>query len=417
VHDAVPAGHSTRRPRPGRVVPDTGRVTASGPGELAVDLTAELVSLDTTNPSLVPGSPGERPAVEHLRHRLAGSGFRTEVVEATPGRPSLLAWHTGPRSGRTLVLDGHLDVVGSGAMPHPFEPRIDGDRMTGRGTSDMKSGVAAMVVAAEEAARRGMAGTVVLALVADEEYASVGTEELLPALAGFGLEPDGCIVGEPTWLNVAAAHRGYAVVEVTLRGTAAHSSQPELGVNALTHLGRLLGYVERAHAELCSRPPHPVVGHGSWAATVAHSGEAPFTVPDLATTMLERRTVPGESAATALDDVQAMLAGLTAADPTVSGEARLVTSRDAWELGTDPATSRLLDLLGGALPRHGGSAPAQMGCPYWMESAMWQAAGIPTVVCGPAGGGLHADDEWVDLAQVRVYADALVDVVEGFCGG
>jgi acetylornithine deacetylase len=393
-------------------------VTPPDVGDLAVELTAELVGIDTTNPSLVAGSPGERAAVDQLRDRLAGAGFRTEVVEATaPGRPSLLAWHTGPRPGRTLVLDGHLDVVGAGVMPHPFEPRTDADRMTGRGTCDMKAGVAAMVVAAEETARRGVPGTVVLALVADEEHDSIGTEAVLPALGRLGLAPDGCVVGEPTWLDLAAAHRGYAVVEVTLRGTASHSSQPELGVNALTHLGRLLALVERADQELRTRPPHPVVGHGSWAATVAHSGEAPFTVPDLATTLLERRTVPGEPAAVALDSVQAMLDSLVGADPTVRGRAALVTWRDAWELGGDPVTGHLLELFEQSLPAHGGPVPARVGCPYWMESAMWQAAGVPTVVCGPAGGGLHADDEWVDLGQVRAYARALVDVVAGFCGG
>lgn len=392
-------------------------MTAPTPGELAVDLTAELVAIDTTNPALVADAPGERAAVEHLRQRLSSADFGIEVVEEVPGRPSLVAWHTGPQPGRTLVLDGHLDVVGAGVMPQPFEPRVDGDRMTGRGTCDMKAGVAAMVVAAEEAARRGLAGTVVLALVADEEAASVGTEAVLPVLDRLGLAPDGCVVGEPTWLDLAAAHRGYAVVEVVLQGTAAHSSQPELGVNALTHLGRLLGRVEQADAALRAGPAHPVVGHGSWTATVARAGEAPFTVPDRASTMLELRTVPGESAAGALDDVHAMLAGLTAADPTVSADARLVTWRDGWELGTDPATERLVGLLKESLPRHGASVPRKVGFPYWMESAMWQAAGIPTVVCGPAGGGLHADHEWVDLAQVRTYTEALVDVVQGFCGG
>lgn len=392
-------------------------MTPATVGELAVSLTAELVALDTTNPTLVPGAPGEAAAVEPLRGRLATGGFETEVVEDVPGRPSLLAWCRGPRPGRTLVLDGHLDVVGPGAMPHPFEPRVEGDRMTGRGSCDMKAGVAAMVVAAEEWVRRGTAGTVVLALVADEEAGSVGTEAVLPALDRLGLAPDGCVVGEPTWLDLAAAHRGYAVVEATLRGTAGHSSQPDLGVNALTHLGRLLGCVEQADAALRSGPAHPVVGHGSWAATVAHAGEAPFTIPDSATAMVERRTVPGEPAAAALDDVRAMLGELAAADPTVTGEARLVTCRDGWELSSEPAARHLAGLFDEALPRHAAPRPRRVGFPYWMESAMWQAAGVPTVVCGPAGGGLHADDEWVDLRQVRAYAGALADVVEGFCRG
>jgi acetylornithine deacetylase len=388
-----------------------------------VDLTMQLVELNTVNPALERGAPGERVAVRLLAGRLAAAGFSVEVVEApgAPHRPSLLATSRGRGGGRSLVLNGHLDTVGPGGMAAPFSPRIEGDthagRLVGRGACDMKAGVAAMVVCAEQAAAAGTAGDVVLALVADEEHASVGTESVLAHLAGKGALPDACIVGEPTWLDLAVAHRGFAVIEVQLRGRAAHSSRPQDGSNAVTHLGRLLTAVERADAELSAREPHPYAGHGSLLATVARGGEAPFSLPATASALVERRTLPGEPAGDALREVEALIAALHAQDPAVDGRCAEVLSREAWQARTDePLTATLLDLLAEGLVAAGRPSPARVGAPYWMESALWDAAGVPTVVCGPAGGGLHGDDEWVDLAQLRAYAAALHHVIMRFCG-
>ena len=145
----------------------------------AVELTRELVALDTVNPALVPGAPGERPAVELLATRLEPRGFEIEIV-GPPDRPSLIATHRG-RGGQSLALNGHLDTVGVEGMDDPFSARIEGDRMYGRGTCDMKAGVAAMVVAAEHAAGNGHDGDIVLALVADEEHGSLGTAGKAPS--------------------------------------------------------------------------------------------------------------------------------------------------------------------------------------------------------------------------------------------
>src|SRR4051794_27959620 len=139
--------------------------------EAAVELTRELVALNTVNPTLVPGAPGERPAVELLAARLGPQGFEIEVVGPAE-RPSLIATHRG-RGGRSIALNGHLDTVGVEGMEDPFGARIEGERMYGRGTCDMKAGVAAMVVAAEHAASAGHDGDVMLALVADEEHGSL----------------------------------------------------------------------------------------------------------------------------------------------------------------------------------------------------------------------------------------------------
>jgi acetylornithine deacetylase len=363
----------------------------------SVELTRELVALDTVNPALVPGAPGERPAVELLATRLGARGFEIEIV-GSADRPSLLATHRGRGGGRSLVLNGHLDTVGVEGMEDPFSARIDGDRMYGRGTCDMKAGVAAMVVAAERAADAGCDGDVVLALVADEEHGSLGTAAVLEHLAGR--VPDACIVGEPTWLDVIVAHRGFSVVEVELHGRAAHSSRPHEGVNAVTLLGRLLSAVEARDDELAARDPHPYAGHGSLMATVARGGSAPFTLAAHAFATIERRTVPGEPLDSGLRDVESIIEALE-----LDADCRELIARNAWELSDTAAAGRLIELL----PFEG-----RAGAPYWMESAMWEAAGVPTVVCGPAGGGLHTVVEWVELAQVRAYEEALAALIQAF---
>ncbi len=373
-------------------------------GQAAVALTAELVAVDSVNPGLVPGAAGEAAVIELLSQRLRRNGFQTHVLapDEHPDRPSLVAIGPSGASGPTVLFTGHVDTVGVSGMSAPFEAAVDGDRMTGRGTSDMKAGVASMVVAAERLAVAGTAGRVVLALVADEEDASLGAETVLDALPGLGVRPDVALVGEPTWLAATASLRGYALVEVALEGRAAHSSQPEHGVNAVLHLGRLLAAVEeRSHAL-----PDPA---GSLMVTVATGGESPFVLARTARAVVERRTVPGERSADALAEVEQLLDALRAADPTVAATATLTMAREAWRADDAGPAATFTDDLLAAL---GDAAPAEpFHAPYWMEAPLWQAAGIPAVVCGPAGGGLHAADEWVDLGQVRRYAQALVDAV------
>jgi acetylornithine deacetylase len=377
-------------------------VKLSAPAHPAVELTKALVALDTVNPELVPGAPGEAAAVEFLAQRLGARGFEIEVVGPAE-RPSLLATHRGRSGGPSLALNGHLDTVGVEGMDDPFSARVDGDRLYGRGTCDMKAAVAAMVVAAERAAEAGHDGDVLLALVADEEHGSVGSTAVLEHLRAANRLPDACLIGEPTWLNVVVAHRGFSVVEVELRGRAAHSSRPHEGVNAVALLGRLLGGIERRDDALATREPHPYAGHGSLMATVARGGTAPFTLAASASAIVERRTVPGEPLDAGLREVESIMEALS-----LTGECRELLARGAWERSGAPAARRVVELL----PSEG-----RTGAPYWMESARWEAAGVPTVVCGPAGGGLHTAVEWVELEQLRAYAEALAALIPAFGRG
>jgi len=365
-----------------------------GPEDAAVALLAELVGIDSVNPGLVPGAAGEGATVEHLRHRLEGSGFTTTVVPAAgpDDRPSLLAVPSGPDPAAevpTVVLNGHLDTVGVAGMPNPFVARVEGDRLHGRGAADMKGGVAALVAAAEHLVATAAPVRPVLALAADEEDAGRGSEALVAALAASDLSPDACLIAEPTDLAVCRSLRGFAVVRVRFTGRAAHSSQAEQGVNAVTHLGRLLHAVDvRAGAVRASG--------GDLMVTVARGGGSAFVVPDSAECLVEVRTPPDRTSATALDEVRALLR------PEWAASAELEAHRDGWRLAADGAAADLAHRLAGRL-----GAGTQFDAPYWMEAPLWERL-CPTLVCGPSGGGLHAADEWVDLSQVRAFTAAVV---------
>jgi acetylornithine deacetylase len=364
------------------------------PATEAVALLAELVGIDSVNPGLVPGAAGEADIVEHLGARLRAAGFGTTVLRPPghPDRPSLVAVPPGPPAGPTVVLNGHLDTVGVTGMPEPFTPRVDGDRLHGRGAADMKGGVAAVVAAAERLLATGAPVHPVLALVADEEDASLGSETVVAALPRLGIRPVTCLVAEPTDLALARSLRGFAVVRVSFTGRAAHTSQAELGVNAVTSLGRLLHAVD-------ARAPETRAAGGDLMVTMARGGESPFVVPDSAECLVELRMPPDRPGTEALAEVRSLLR------PEWQAEAELVASRDGWRLDDAGPAADLAGRLGAEL----GTGPT-FDAPYWMEAPLWQRV-CPTVVCGPSGGGLHAVDEWVDLGQVRAFASALVAVL------
>jgi len=381
------------------------------PATEAVALLCDLVGIDSVNPALVPGAAGETRIVEHLQARLDRSGFATTVVPAhgEAHRPSLVAVAPGPVDRPTVVLNGHLDTVGVAGMAEPFTPRVDGDRLFGRGAADMKGGVAGLVIAAEELARRAR-GSVVLALVADEEDRSLGTETVLAHLGVTGLRPDLALVAEPSHLDLTVSLRGFAVVEVEFAGRAAHTSQPDEGVDAVAQLGRFLGAVAAAREPIRARG-------GELLVSVVRGGSAPFTVADRASATVERRTAPGESSAGALEEVEMLLARMRNEDPTVTATARLVVARESWQLQPAGPARTFATVLDERLTTVPGRTGARFAAPYWMEAPLFEASGIPALVCGPSGGGLHSVDEWVDLRQVRAFPEAIGTAVASLAEG
>ena len=370
------------------------------------DLLSDLVAIDSVNPSLVPGGAGEGEIAAHVARWARGAGLEAEVLEGTPGRPSVLVRAPGSGGGGTLLLCGHLDTVTTAGIDDALRPRIDGDRLYGRGAYDMKAGVAAALVACRQARARGLAGDVVVAAVADEEHASLGVQEALGALRA-----DAAIVTEPTELEVVVAHRGFVWSEIEVTGRAAHGSRPHLGIDAIVKAGPVLTAIGALDAELGART-HPLLGRGSVHASLISGGEELSSYPARCVVGLERRTLPGDTRQSVEAELERLLAGCGAADPALVAQARTLLVREPFEV---PHGAAIVRHVRDAAAHVLGAPPQLTGASYWADAAFIAAAGIPTVMFGPSGEGAHADEEWVSLSSTDAVAEVLVAVAEQVC--
>jgi acetylornithine deacetylase len=371
-----------------------------------IDLLSGLVAIDSVNPSLVPGGAGEAEIAAFICGWARDAGLETTVLEQTPGRPTVLVRARGAGGGRTLLLCGHVDTVTVEGMDAPHSVRVDGDRLYGRGAYDMKAGVAAALLACREAASRELAGDVVVAAVADEEHASLGVQEALRVV-----KADAAVVTEPTELEVAVAHKGFVWIEIEIRGRAAHGSRPHLGVDAIVKAGPLLTALGALDAALGARS-HPLVGRPSVHASVIQGGEELSSYPARCVIGLERRTLPGETAADVEGEIAALLDACRADDPELDAGRRTLLVREPFEVDQDAEIVRaLLAATAGVLP----GAPVIGGASYWADAAFISAAGIPTALLGPGGEGAHANVEWVSIDDTVAVTEALIDVAERLC--
>ncbi len=372
------------------------------PEELTT-LLADLVGIDSQNPGLVPGAPGEEELARYVARWLEAAGFEVEVEKAAPGRPNVIGVAKGSGGGRTLMLNAHMDTVGVGGMERALEPWVENGRLYGRGAYDMKGSLAAILVAARDAAVEGLAGDVVVTAVADEEVASVGT-----AAVAAAHRADGAIVAEPTELQVAVAHRGFVAFEVETVGRAAHGSRPELGIDAIARMGYVLVGLEELDRSLRAQHSHPLLRSGSLHAGVIEGGVEFSTYPGRCLLTGERRTIPGETTDAVLHELVELLERAGREVENFEASARVSFARDPFEV---PEDDPIVELV-----KHHAGAVGVVGVPFWTDAALLAGAGIPTVVFGPEGEGAHADVEWVDLASVERCAEVLLAVAREFCG-
>jgi acetylornithine deacetylase len=367
-----------------------------------IELTAELVSVDSVNPTLIRGGAGEERIARLIAEWCDRAGLHVELIEAAPRRPSVVAVARGTGGGRSLMLNAHTDTVGVAGMEDPHQPRLADGRLHGRGAYDMKAGLAASMVAARESARAGLRGDVILTAVADEEVASIGTESVLRQWAA-----DAAIVTEPTGLEVCIAHKGFVAFELETIGRAAHGSRPDLGIDAIAKMGHVLVGLDALDRTLRANPSHELLGSGSLHASVISGGQEYSSYPERCVLQAERRTLPDETVEQAEAEVRGLLERLASADADFLGASRTVFSREPFEVAADEPIVELVRRCAGT---------AVAGASFWADSGLLAAAGIPTVVFGPGGEGAHAVVEWVDVAQVERCAEVLRAVAAEFCG-
>jgi acetylornithine deacetylase len=374
----------------------------------AVALARALIQIDSRNPTLAPDSPGEGDCARTLASVLDDWGFSVQLMESVPGRPNVVA-RIGPRNAPALMLNGHLDVVGVEGMVHnPFSAQVRGDRIYGRGSADMKGGVAAMCAAAVKGAQADSNRQILVTAVVDEEYESLG----MRALLADGIRADAAIITEPTRLAICPAHRGFVWMDIVVTGRAAHGSRYDIGVDAITHAGLLLAQLDKLERTRESGPRHQLLGRGSLHASKIQGGVGMSTYPELCNLAIERRTLPGESTEKALGEIRDACDHVRSEHPQFAARVTLNTA----QLPSDvPVDSPIVKRLRGALEREG--VPVKIeGLSAWTDAAPLNEAGIPTICFGPGDIALaHAAEEFVPIEEIDVATRVLTRLVREWC--
>ena len=378
-------------------------MTAIAPGD-ARALTSALVRIDSRNPNLAPGAAGEGAVAHALAEVLRAWGARVELVESSAGRPCVVARY-GTAGARSLMLNGHLDTVGIEHMVHaPWDAHEQGGRLYGRGSTDMKAGVAAMCAAAARAANRDLAGEIVITAVTDEEFESEGTRALLAR----GIRADAAIVTEPTRLAICPAHRGFAWIDVVVHGRAAHGSRYDLGVDAVKGAALVLADLDLFEERDLAGRRHPLLGHPSLHAATIEGGIGWSTYPDRCLLRIERRTLPGETPAQALAEVEDACARVRARRPALRTECRLVFAQAPSDVAVH---APVVQALQASLAATGEPVRIE-GMSAWTDAALLNDAGIPAICFGPGDIMLaHAAEEYVSLDEIDRATAVLEDLI------
>ncbi|TFC61138.1 M20/M25/M40 family metallo-hydrolase [Cryobacterium sp. TMB1-7] len=374
-----------------------------------VVLAARLIAIDSTNPDLCPDGAGEAEIADWCAQWLAARGFEVHRLEERSGRPSIVGIKRGTGEGASLMLNAHLDTVGvDGYEGDPFSGARHSDRVHGRGAFDTKGGLAAVLVAAHRATLTPLAGDLLVTLVADEEFGSLGTEEVLRRFTA-----DAAIVVEPSELSLTVCHRGFAWFELTLHGRAAHGSMPGQGVDAIRHAGLVLQGLDELRAGIEQKPAHPLLGHGSVRVATITGGTDAATVAASATLTIERRTLPGETPERIEAELRRLLDRLARDTADFRYDLTRLVARGAFEADPNWPIVRLLDEQAERVLGH---AVVQRGEPFWTDAGLVREAGIQCLLFGVDGAGAHARVEWATESSIHQVAEILEDTIVAFCG-
>ncbi|MGH9461219.1 MAG: ArgE/DapE family deacylase [Vicinamibacteria bacterium] len=373
-----------------------------------LELARDLVRIDSVNPGLVPGAPGEGEIARFVHGFLERNGVPSDLLEVEPGRPNVVARLPGDDDGPSLLLCCHVDTVSAAGMRDPFDARVENGRLYGRGAHDVKGGLAAALAATvilSKGPPRG--GELLVAAVVDEEFRSSGTEALIDTI-----QADAAVVFEPSHLNIVVAHKGFAWFEVTTRGVAAHGSRPAEGVDAIAHMGRVLARLEALDTELRSLPPHPRLGSPSVHTSLIEGGREWSSYPDECRLQIERRTIPGESETEVAAQLENVLRRLSEEDDRFHAVCEQRLARPPYEISSSHA---LPQAMARALERATERNVEFGGLTAWADSAILAAAAIPSIVFGPGGAGLHSLEEYVLIQDIFDCRDTLVELAREYC--
>lgn len=370
-----------------------------------------LISIDSTNPSLSAGGKGEKEISEYIENFLRSKGLDLVTQEVEPGRKNVIGILKGKGGGRSLMLNGHLDTVGTERMEiPPFLPKYENGRVFGRGSIDMKAGLAGILISVETILREKieLKGDLILAFVVDEEYESKGTELLVKSF-----KADSAIVCEPTNLKIGIAHKGFVWLKVKVFGKSAHGSKPEEGIDAIVKAGRFLWEIEKFSKNVLSLKSHNLLGSPSIHASFIKGGKELSTYPDYCEIDLERRTIPGETLDIVKEEIREILNSISKNDKDFRGTFEIFFFRSPLVISEK---EEIVRSLFSSYEDVTGKNPEFTGLSFWTDGAILYENGIPSVIFGPSGSGLHSSIEYVDFDSVIVFSEVLIQTIMKFCG-
>ena len=380
--------------------------------EGAEKLLADMVRIESVTPWLIPDGAGEAEAAAFVADWVSDLPVEVTLDQIAPGRVNTLVRLRGDAPGPTLCVNAHIDTVGyANWRDRALEPRIEGDRMIGLGAADDKAGCVAALLSLRELIETGasLRGDVLVALVADEEGVSIGTEALLVAQ-----HMDAMMIVEPDRLPRAIVeHQGFGWIDVVVHGKPAHGSAPDEGVDAIVHMAEVLHRLHRLDVEVFQANPDPKNGRTVFHTGTIRGGTDYATYPGSAVLGIEIGTQPGEHLSDRVRDIEGIFDEVRAMDPRFSAEVVVQLDREPFRASGHEALYEAMDAASLEVLQVG-LEPSGMNA--WADSGLTQAAGVPTVMFGPLGGNFHAPEEWVSIPEVASSARIVEKAVRRFLG-
>ncbi|MEP7060019.1 MAG: M20/M25/M40 family metallo-hydrolase [Actinomycetota bacterium] len=380
--------------------------------ESVTTLLSHLVTVESVTPWLIPDGSGERAIGDAMTAWISDLPVEVSFDELGSDRGNLIARLRGTGGGPTLCINAHADTVGyANWADRALTPWIEGDRMYGLGVADDKSGCVAALMALRELVEGGvrMRGDLLLALVADEEGVSIGSEDLVQRYP-----MDAAIVVEPDALpQLVVEHQGFGWIDVIVHGRAAHGSAPQDGIDAIVHMAEVVRRLDLRDRDVFSKTADLPNGRTVFHTGTLHAGTDYATYPSRAVLGIEIGTQPGEHLSDRVREIEETFADLAREQPDFRGEVLVQLDREPFVAqGHEPLTKA----LDAAATQVIGKPFDQIGLNAWTDAALMQAAGIPTVLLGSAGGNFHAPDEWASISELVSLTQILRDAIPRFCG-
>jgi acetylornithine deacetylase len=370
----------------------------------------DLVSINSINPSLDKNGNGEEEIGLYIWNTLKSMQVESEIILLSPKRVNVIGTLRGSSTGKSLMINAHMDTVGVEGMDEPFSATIHNGKLYGRGAYDMKGSIAAMfgIAKAIKDKKIILHGDVLLTFVADEEYESIGTCDVLRHY-----KTNAAIVTEPTDLRICIGHRGFGVYKIKTKGKIAHGGLQQEGIDANTKMGLLLAELDKLANKIAIEKIHPLCGRASLHVPLIEGGQSLFIYSGECTIQVERRTLPGEREDDILRELNEIIDIVSTRDKNFHAEIEPFLWRDPYEVSKD---ADIVKALTRSATKVIGTESSYIGHSWWEDSALIGREGINTVIIGPRGAGIHQQVEWVEIQSVFDLSNILYETIVDYCG-